>query len=63
MREIYESSYHSDPSPLNSSLGLMGGDPFYDRYPWFRLIGRYDTHSQGLTILGNGTRILQVYLL
>ena len=22
------------------SLGLMGGDSFYDRTPWFRLIGR-----------------------
>ena len=43
MREMYESACHPDPSPPSSSLsmGMLGGDPFYDRNPWFRLIGRY----------------------
>jgi hypothetical protein len=42
MREMYESACHPDPSPPSSSLsmGMLGGDPFYDRNPWFRLIGR-----------------------
>ena len=40
MRELYEFASHTEPQPPSSSLGLLGGDPFYDRYPWFRLIGR-----------------------
>jgi len=40
MRELYESVSHTEPQLPSSSLGLLGGDPFYDRYPWFRLIGR-----------------------
>ena len=41
MREMYESACHPEPSPPTSSLGMIGGDPFYDRNPWFKLIGRY----------------------
>ena len=26
--------------PNNSMETMLGGDPFYDRFPWFRLIGR-----------------------
>ena len=40
MRELYEAVSHTEPQLPSSSLGLLGGDPFYDRYPWFRLIGR-----------------------
>jgi flagellar biosynthesis chaperone FliJ len=40
MREMYESACHPEPSPPTSSLGMIGGDPFYDRNPWFKLIGR-----------------------
>ena len=36
MREMY-SNDDSPPSPDTSS---PPGDPFYDRFPWFRLIGR-----------------------
>jgi hypothetical protein len=36
MREMY-SNEDSPPSPDTSS---PPGDPFYDRFPWFRLIGR-----------------------
>ena len=36
MRELY-SNEDSPPSPDSSS---PPGDPFYDRFPWFRLIGR-----------------------
>ena len=28
------------PDPNNSMETMLGGDPFYDRFPWFRLIGR-----------------------
>ena len=49
MRELYETACHQEQnhnkkllSPSHSSgySGIPGGDPFYDRYPWFRLIGR-----------------------
>lgn len=45
MREMYRDECDSldappvdtrDPSPDN----FIGADPFYDRFPWFRLIGR-----------------------
>jgi hypothetical protein len=28
------------PDPNNSMETMLGGDPFYDRFPWFRIIGR-----------------------
>ena len=58
MREMYESACHPEPSPPTSSLAMIGGDPFYDRNPWFRLIGRYIcTHTPCTTedvFLGGG---------
>lgn len=55
MRELHHlASHHSGHSSqlhredeeekdlFSSSVGLLGGDPFYDRTPWFRLIGRYE---------------------
>lgn len=35
------SSYDDDGSPLDTMDALIGADPFYDRFPWFRMIGRY----------------------
>jgi kinesin family protein 1 len=41
MRDMYK---NEECSPLSPECGLIestsGGDPFYDRFPWFRLIGR-----------------------
>ena len=50
MRHIYDSYSHTDPRNQNSFLGMMGGDPFYDRYPWFRLIGRSYVYLTNLLI-------------
>lgn len=41
MREMYQ--HDADMSPTNSDPTMetiMGADPFYDRFPWFRLVGR-----------------------
>ena len=42
MREMYKNEAEMSPtSPeCNFDSGSTGGDPFYDRFPWFRLIGR-----------------------
>ncbi|XP_054159811.1 kinesin-like protein unc-104 [Oppia nitens] len=44
MREMYrnDETNISPQSPTECSLmeSTSGGDPFYDRFPWFRLIGR-----------------------
>lgn len=41
MRDMYRNEEGSPTSP-DSALGesTSGGDPFYDRFPWFRLIGK-----------------------
>ncbi|GFT28388.1 kinesin-like protein unc-104, partial [Nephila pilipes] len=41
MREMYHNeAEHSPTSPEYNVESITGGDPFYDRFPWFRLIGR-----------------------
>lgn len=45
MREMYKSSSESPSSPMESNIREgdeepNNFDPFYDRFPWFRLIGR-----------------------
>lgn len=42
MRTMYYNSADTSPtSPEPHNIETMiGGDPFYDRFPWFRLIGR-----------------------
>jgi hypothetical protein len=42
MRQMYNSttSDYSSPDQLQSTENTLGSDPFYDRFPWFRLIGR-----------------------
>lgn len=41
MREMYHNEAELSPtSPDFSVESLTGGDPFYDRFPWFRLVGR-----------------------
>ena len=42
MRTMYYNSADTSPTspdPQNMET-MIGGDPFYDRFPWFRLIGR-----------------------
>jgi kinesin family protein 1 len=41
MRNMYQNAIDKSTSSidLNSELTLSG-DPFYDRFPWFRIIGR-----------------------
>ncbi|XP_044758313.1 kinesin-like protein unc-104 isoform X2 [Coccinella septempunctata] len=41
MREMYHNEAEMSPtSPDYNVEALTGGDPFYDRFPWFRLVGR-----------------------
>ncbi|KAK6037472.1 hypothetical protein COOONC_25024 [Cooperia oncophora] len=40
MRDMYEADQLS-PSDDPMMEALMGTDPFYDRFPWFRMIGRW----------------------
>lgn len=41
MREMYDRAAEL-PSGLSEDCDnvVTGGDPFYDRFPWFRLVGR-----------------------
>ena len=43
MREMYEVEPDSSPGSPDDPMmeALLGSDPFYDRFPWFRMIGRY----------------------
>ena len=54
MREMYKNE-ESSLSPLSpTDCGLIestsGGDPFYDRFPWFRLIGRTFVYLSNLLL-------------
>uniref|UniRef100_A0A8D9ETD0 Kinesin-like protein unc-104 n=1 Tax=Cacopsylla melanoneura TaxID=428564 RepID=A0A8D9ETD0_9HEMI len=41
MREMYHNEAEMSPtSPDYNIESLTGGDPFYDRFPWFRMVGR-----------------------
>uniref|UniRef100_A0AAV2JVA7 plus-end-directed kinesin ATPase n=1 Tax=Knipowitschia caucasica TaxID=637954 RepID=A0AAV2JVA7_KNICA len=41
MREMYDRAAELPSSAVeDSDPALTGGDPFYDRFPWFRLVGR-----------------------
>ena len=41
MREMYHNEAELSPTSPEPNLECMtGGDPFYDRFPWFRLVGR-----------------------
>ncbi|XP_055863350.1 kinesin-like protein unc-104 isoform X9 [Biomphalaria glabrata] len=41
MREMYHNEAELSPtSPEPNIDSMTGGDPFYDRFPWFRLVGR-----------------------
>lgn len=41
MREMYDRAAEVPSSVTEDCDNVMtGGDPFYDRFPWFRLVGR-----------------------
>ncbi|XP_066994575.1 kinesin-like protein unc-104 [Anabrus simplex] len=41
MREMYHNEAELSPTSPDYNIDfLTGGDPFYDRFPWFRMIGR-----------------------
>ncbi|XP_076244212.1 kinesin family member unc-104 isoform X7 [Calliopsis andreniformis] len=41
MREMYHNEAELSPtSPDFNIEAITGGDPFYDRFPWFRMVGR-----------------------
>lgn len=49
MRQMYQntidksstdSNHVNNNNTLNENSNIVGGDPFYDRFPWFRIIGR-----------------------
>ncbi|XP_014215863.1 kinesin-like protein unc-104 isoform X3 [Copidosoma floridanum] len=41
MREMYHNEAELSPtSPDYNIESITGGDPFYDRFPWFRMVGR-----------------------
>ncbi|KAM3965832.1 kinesin-like protein unc-104 [Aphomia sociella] len=41
MREMYHNEAELSPtSPDHNIESVTGGDPFYDRFPWFRMVGR-----------------------
>lgn len=54
MREMYHNEAELSPtSPDYNIESLTGGDPFYDRFPWFRMVGRYVNHIIYMTICFN----------
>ncbi|XP_050411558.1 kinesin-like protein unc-104 isoform X2 [Patella vulgata] len=40
MREMYPNDGDLSPTSPPQLDSMSGGDPFYDRFPWFRLVGR-----------------------
>lgn len=41
MREMYDRAADvPNPTTEDCENVMTGGDPFYDRFPWFRLVGR-----------------------
>lgn len=41
MREMYDRAADVPNNTAEDGENVMtGGDPFYDRFPWFRLVGR-----------------------
>lgn len=46
MREMYDRAAELPSSAVEDcDHALTGGDPFYDRFPWFRLVGRSVTST------------------
>lgn len=42
MREMYDRAGEmASGAPDESEAAMTGSDPFYDRFHWFKLVGRY----------------------
>ena len=55
MREMYANDVEIQ-SPSDATMDfILGSDPFYDRFPWFRIIGRAFVY---LTNLLHGTTLV-----
>lgn len=49
MREMYQNEADLSPtSPEPNIDSITGGDPFYDRFPWFRMVGRAYVYMSNL---------------
>ena len=49
MRQMYSNDAEVSPSSPDITMeSVAGNDPFYDRFPWFKLIGRYHYETPGL---------------
>lgn len=47
MREMYDRAGEMASTNQEDGEGsLTGNDPFYDRFHWFKLVGRYVTQRQ-----------------
>ena len=54
MREMYDRAADVPSSVIEDCDNVVtGGDPFYDRFPWFRLVGRWVSTSGLAERLGN----------
>uniref|UniRef100_A0A4W3IAL4 plus-end-directed kinesin ATPase n=1 Tax=Callorhinchus milii TaxID=7868 RepID=A0A4W3IAL4_CALMI len=52
MREMYDRAAEVPSSVVDDCDNVMtGGDPFYDRFPWFRLVGRRSINGILLLLL------------
>uniref|UniRef100_A0A914Y6N0 PH domain-containing protein n=1 Tax=Panagrolaimus superbus TaxID=310955 RepID=A0A914Y6N0_9BILA len=57
MRDIYDAASTAESPDEDCSMDVwMGTDPFYDRFPWFRLVGSiisqtYDTKKQSIAFV------------
>ena len=53
MREMYDLAAEGPSSVIEDCDNVVtGGDPFYDRFPWFRLVGRWVSASDRAERLG-----------
>lgn len=51
MREMYDRAGEMTSGGLEDGEGgLTGNDPFYDRFHWFKLVGRYVWRSTELSL-------------
>lgn len=56
MREMYDRAGEMASTNQEEGEGtLTGNDPFYDRFYWFKLVGRLVSHLQVSVLLINDT--------
>ncbi len=52
MREMYHNEAELSPTSPEPNLdsAVTGGDPFYDRFPWFRLVSFRSASGDGVSV-------------